>query len=389
MTRRSFARVVVGGSASLLTFLSYSQTAGTGNKAPLAAASPTDVRLETPLPGEDVFAYVQRVAGKFEPSLYARILGAANEFKEGDRSVGVAAADDTTRTRARSLLANTRVREIDTHPLLKDELYALLEETRARAAAAIAKSADLTLGALKQMLLTESEDKVRELSPGLSSDVIACLVKLMANPELIALGAKVFNALPDSRIGARGYLGARIQPNSPTDNLDDIRWQVLNGWAYGVGDVVLGTNPVSSDPRSVAAIEHALQELLATFGLTEVLPHCVLAHIDVQAEVERAQPGSTGIWFQSVAGSDSANATFDISVEKMVNYAGCRSGQYGLYFETGQGADCTNGHSHGYDMVLHESRKYGFARALTAKVAEAQRKAGRKPSPWLHVNDVA
>ena len=48
-------------------------------------------------------------------------------------------------------------------------------------------------------------------------------------------------------IGAKGYLGARVQPNSPTDDVDDIRWQVFDGWSYAVGDVVLGTNPVSSD----------------------------------------------------------------------------------------------------------------------------------------------
>ncbi|MCK5835882.1 MAG: ethanolamine ammonia-lyase subunit EutB [Desulfobacula sp.] len=34
-----------------------------------------------------------------------------------------------------------------------------------------------------------------------------------------------------------------LQPNSPTDNIDDIMWQVFCGWSYAVGDVVLGTNP--------------------------------------------------------------------------------------------------------------------------------------------------
>ena len=33
-----------------------------------------------------------------------------------------------------------------------------------------------------------------------------------------------------SQIGAKGYLGARIQPNSPTDNVDDLRWQVFAGF---------------------------------------------------------------------------------------------------------------------------------------------------------------
>ena len=231
--------------------------------------------------------------------------------------------------------------------------------------------------------------KIKSVMGGLSSDVIACVVKLMSNEDLIAIGAKAFNPLPGSRIGARGYLGARIQPNSPTDNVDDIRWQVFDGWAYAVGDVVLGTNPVSSEPRSVEAIQQTLQDLLVTFEVDEAMPHCVLSHIDVQAEVEWERPGSTALWFQSIAGSDTSNATFDISLEKMLKYADTRTGRFGQYFETGQGADFTNGHSHDYDMVIHESRKYGFARALTQKVAEAQAREGSPFRPWVHLNDVA
>ena len=112
-------------------------------------------------------------------------------------------------------------------------------------------------------------------------------------------------------------MGARIQPNSPTDDPEDIVMQVLDGLSYAVGDVVLGTNPVSSDVDQVAAIELALRDLLATFELEDVLPHCVLAHVDVQAQVEKKFPGSTALWFQSLAGVADANAVFDINVEKM------------------------------------------------------------------------
>ena len=84
-----------------------------------------------------------------------------------------------------------------------------------------------------------------------------------------------------------------------------------------------------------------------------------------------------------------ANATFDVTVEKMVAHARTRRGQFGLYFETGQGADATNGHGAGFDMVLHEARKYGFARALRRIVGEAQAAAGAKVAPWVCLNDVA
>jgi len=353
----------------------------------MAKAAPPDDLLADVRADEDVFAYLNRVRGGFDPVAYRQILGAASEFKEGDEIVGVAARNETTRRHARLLLSRTKLKDLDAHPLLIDELHAFIEQHRdVRAARRIET---LTLGELKARLLTEDEAAIRSFRSGLSSEAIGHLVKLMTSEELIAVGAKIFNPLPGSRIGARGYLGARIQPNSPTDNLDDIRWQVFDGFAYAVGDVVLGTNPVSSDPVSVAAVEKALQDILVTFGIDAVQPHCVLSHIDVQAEVEQTQPGSTELWFQSIAGSDSANATFDISLEKMKAHAARRTGRFGLYFETGQGADFTNGHSHGFDMVVHESRKYGFARALTREVAAARQAAGQSDEPWVHLNDVA
>lgn len=377
--RRAFLGTLAGGAAALAWAGSVPVRA--------AAALPPAVALPEVKPGEDLFGFVTRVKGGFDAVLTKQVLGAANEFKEGDRSVGVAAADEASRARARSLLSHTRLADLDAHPPRVDQLFRLLQQSLEPKAAE--KTACLTLGELKERLLAAPPDEIRPLMPGLSSDAIGCLVKLLTNDQLIALGQKVFNPLPGSQLGAKGYLGARIQPNSPTDNVDDIRWQVFDGFAYAVGDVVLGTNPVSSDPDSVAAIERTLQEVLVAFGIADVLPHCVLSHIDIQAQVEAARPGSTGVWFQSIAGSDTANATFDLTLDKMLRYAAQRTGRYGLYFETGQGADFTNGHGHGYDMVLHESRKYGFARALRQKVAAAQQQARSEFEPWVHLNDVA
>lgn len=339
------------------------------------------------LPDEDLFGYLKRTRGGFEPRLYQQLLGAANAFKEGDASIGVAAADAQSRDNTRLLLARTRVGDLHAHPPLEDRLHVFMTEAIDTEAQAL--TADWTLGRLKDFLLSEEEAAVKSVCAGLGSDVIACAVKLMSDAELTALGSKVFHPLPGSHVGARGYLGARIQPNSPTDHPDDIRWQVFNGWSFAVGDVVLGTNPVSSSPTSVAAVEAALHDILVTFGLEEVMPHCVLAHIDVQARVEELQPGTTGIWFQSIAGTDAANGTFDVTLEKMVEYAARRTGRFGLYFETGQGADATNGQHGGCDMVLLESRKYGFARALKRRVALARVGAGHEAEPWVHVNDVA
>lgn len=342
----------------------------------------TSVSIETPLQGEDIFTYIQRKKGQMNFTLYRQIIGAANEFKEGDQTIGVAANSEASRLNARSLLAQTKISDLNQNPLFEDGILDLIHKTTSQNDSLQIR----TMGELKKFVLTEPEAAIKAIMPGLTSDVIACLVKLMNNEELIKVGQKVFNPLPDSKIGSKGYLSARIQPNSPTDNPEDIAWQVFDGWSYGVGDLVLGTNPVSSEPDSVAKIEKTLFDILSTFNLQEVMPNSVLAHIDIQSKVEEKQPGTTGIWFQSLAGTVKANQTFDITIEKMFNHADKRNGKFGLYAETGQGADFTNGHGEGFDMVVHESRKYGFLRALKIKMS-----VSKSPDkiPWVFVNDVA
>ncbi|MCY1081906.1 ethanolamine ammonia-lyase subunit EutB [Archangium lansingense] len=381
MRRRTFMKAVMLGSSALA----------------LAACRKDPPQPSQPLPpgvyipsvneGETLFGYLERTRGGFDPIRYRQLIGAANEYKEGDEAASLAAADATSRANARLLLTNTRIGDLRAHPLFEDGLFTLIEQGVDASAADTVKG--WTMGELKRFLLDKSEAEVKAVMPGLSSDIIGCIVKLMSNAELIAVGSKLFNPLPGSRIGSKGYLGARIQPNSPTDHPDDIRWQVFNGWAFAVGDVLLGTNPVSSEVASVRTVENTLKDVLETFGIADVMPHCVLSHIDIQAEVEKLEPGSTALWFQSLGGTEGANQTFDVTIPKMLEHAAQRTGKYGLYFETGQGADGTNGHGNGFDMVVHESRKYGFARVLKEHVAQAQLGAGRPSAPWVHLNDVA
>ncbi|WP_018475157.1 ethanolamine ammonia-lyase subunit EutB [Echinicola pacifica] len=378
MTRKEFIKHSGLLGASMVLFSGF-DWAGHSSTSPLSP-----LRINTPLQDEDLFAYIKRMKGEFNLDLYRQVLGSANDFKEGDLTLGIAAADEPSREHARLLLSQTLLGDIDQHLIYHDELYELVwastdKELNKELAA-------WTLGELKQFLLEAEEGEISRILPGLSSDVIGCLVKIMSNEELISASQKIFNPLPGSQIGSKGYLSARVQPNSPTDNPEDIIWQVFDAWSYGVGDLVLGTNPVSSEVESVARIEAALYELLLSFGLEKTMPNCVLSHIDVQSAVEQQQPGSTGIWFQSLAGTVDANRTFDVSIGKMMEHMDKRKGQYGLYAETGQGADFTNGHGQGFDMVLHESRKYGFVRALKQELAQ-----GKAPEqqPWVHVNDVA
>jgi len=341
----------------------------------------SELNIMKPLLGEDIFSYITRIKGKHDNTLYKQILGSANEFKEGDKTLKVAAINQNSRIFARELLSNTTISNLNKNVVYTDKLLELIQKS-------IKPNKELdnwTLQELKDFTLTQPEERIKVIMPSLSSDVIACLVKIMTNNDLISLGQKIFNPLPNSKIGSKGYMGARVQPNSPTDNIEDISWQVFNAWSYAVGDVVLGTNPVSSEPESVAKIESALYDIISTFNLLEIIPNCVLSHIDIQSKVEKLNPGKTGIWFQSIASTVKANKTFDITIDKMLNYASERNGHYGLYAETGQGADLTNGHAEGFDMVIHESRKYGFLRVLKQRINSIK---GENNS-WVHVNDVA
>jgi ethanolamine ammonia-lyase large subunit len=333
--------------------------------------------------GEDLFAYVSRVKGGFDQTLYQQAIGAANPYKEGDEAAGLAADDETSRNRARQLLANTKIGDLAANPLFVDNQQKLIWATTDEAQAK--KISGWTMAQLKSFVLTSPEADIKAMMVGLTSDTIACLTKICSNEELIAIGQKVFNPLPGRMCGARGYMGARIQPNSPTDNVDDIVWQVLDGFAYAVGDVVIGTNPVDSQTDNILNVQKGLRDVVYTFRLEDTIPWCVLAHIDIQAEVEKMSPGSTALWFQSLAGCDGANKVFDLTIDKMMAHARARGiSRYGLYYETGQGADFTNGEGNGFDMVVHESRKYGFARALAHELAKVQPRGA-----YSHLNDVA
>ena len=257
-------------------------------------------KIEVPfaLVGEDLFQYILRQKGNFDLTLYRQLLGAANEFKEGDEIAGISAASDEDRLKARMLLAETKLVDIRNHAVFIDEQFEFIEKTtlsfqETEKGKAIGQ---WRMSAFKDFLLTSNEKEIKEVLPYLTSDIIACVVKLMSNKDLIQVSSKIFHPLPGTQMGSKGYMSARVQPNSPTDNIEDIVWQVFDAWSYSVGDLVLGNNPVSSNPESVAQIELALFDLLETFKLENTLSHSVLANVHIQAQVEKTHPGKTGMW---------------------------------------------------------------------------------------------
>ncbi len=203
MCRREFLGIMAAASATFAGVTLVSE-----RPSPAEAIAIKDTK-----PGEDIFAYVTRVKGGFDQTLYQQVIGASNAFKEGDHTIGVGADNEATRRNARTLLANTKIKDLYEHPLLVDDLQKLIWQSTNQAR--YEKVKDWTMAYLKVFLLTKSEAEIKDIMVGLTSDTIGCVPKLMTNEELITIGQKIFNPMPGTQMGAKGYMGARIQPNPP------------------------------------------------------------------------------------------------------------------------------------------------------------------------------
>ena len=336
------------------------------------------------------------------------LVSRAASFKEGDildsamQTCGASRQEDDERRAACLQLAQRTVQELLDAPVPSmDRVYTYgVEHVNKHVTS---KVASWTFGQLRQFLLDSDGEDIKHVATGLTSDVIAAVTRICTNEQLILISGKLFNPLVDDdgaendgdsyacSIGKKGFFGARIQPNSPTDNAEDIFWQCMNAFAFGDGDIVIGNNPDDSRPEIIARTESTLFDVVETFGLEKVLPHCCLSHIDTQAQL--AKEGTpTGYHFSSIAGTDAANRTFGISVDSIVAHAHDKAMSdavlpWGLYFETGQGSETTNGAANACDMALLESRKYGMARGVRMAIRDQRSKGA--PASHVILNDVS
>jgi ethanolamine ammonia-lyase large subunit len=296
----------------------------------------------------------------------------ANEFKEGDLLVG-GTRDAQARKAARQSLAALRIAEVNKIAFVEDPVSETLARALNRPLAE--EISYLTLAGLKQILLRpRAANWAQHYRDGLSSEAIAAVVKLMSNEELSALSHEIFNPLPGEghRIGSSSHFGARIQPNSPGDDDEEILFSILEGLAYGCGDVILGLNPASDDVDTIIRLEKLLQSVVERLNLPTRF--CVLSDIVKQTSARARTKVDVG--FQSLAGTSKAiTGMVGLDLDGLLDLA---KGFDGLYFETGQGSAVTNGAAEGVDMVTLESRAYGVARYLR-----------QQTDAWMIVNDVA
>ncbi|RPH53619.1 MAG: ethanolamine ammonia-lyase, partial [Acidobacteria bacterium] len=180
-------------------------------------------------------------------------------------------------------------------------------------------------------------------------------------------------------VGGPRHFGSRIQPNSPGDDEQEILFSILEGLSYGCGDVVIGLNPAADDLDTIVRLEQLLAQVVRRLDLPT--RYCVLSDIVKQHQAQAHTRIDVG--FQSLAGTSRALAGMvGLDVDGVLDLA---RGFDGLYFETGQGSEVTNGSAEGVDMVTLEARTYGLARHLWREAGGAHRFRSR----WMIVNDVA
>lgn len=309
------------------------------------------------------------------------LLVRANEPKEGDLPLG-GTLDPRLCAEARAELGGLSLQDLSDTVLIEDGVSEALARSATPLPAAIRR---LRLSEIKGIAVgPKGSEWLAHYRDALGSEAIATLVKLMSNAELGSVARRLFNPLCDPRrggavaIGSQAHFGSRIQPNSAGDDEEEVLYSVLEGLSYGCGDVILGLNPASDDLDTIVQLERLLEGIVERLDLPT--RYCVLSDLIKQDRARQRTRVEVG--FQSLAGSSRAlMGMVGLDVEGIAALA---QGFEGLYFETGQGSEVTNGCAEGVDMVTLESRSYGVARHIRRQLEEQ-----RQRPVWMIVNDVA
>jgi len=297
------------------------------------------------------------------------VLAKANEPRSGDILAGVAASTAQERVAAKQVLSELTVADIRMNPVIpyeEDCVTRLIQDGINETS--YARVANWTIGELREYVLADSTDTdaIAFLRKGLSSEVIAAVAKLCSNTDLI-YGAKKIPVVKraNNTIGLPGHFSARLQPNDTRDDVKSIAAQLYEGLSYGIGDAVIGVNPVTDNVENTTRVLGTIYEAIDKFDIPT--QGCVLAHVTTQVEaIRRGAPG--GLIFQSICGSEKGLREFGVELA-MLDEARAVGAEYNriagsncLYFETGQGSALSAGAHYGADQLTMEARNYGLAR---------------------------
>lgn len=324
--------------------------------------------------------YRQSLHGhSFEFDGLVEVLARATPLRSGDVLAGCAARSDTERVAARMVLADlplTTFLEEQVVPAESDDVTRLILETHDEDA--FAQVSGLTVGALREWLLGAAARRdtaaLTAVAPGLTPEMVAAVSKIMRNQDLIAVAAatEVVTGFRTT-MGLRGRLATRLQPNHPTDDPGAIAASILDGLLLGSGDALIGINPASDNPRTVADLLRLVDDVRLRYEIPT--QSCVLTHVTTTIDlIEAGLP--VDLPFQSIGGTQGANEGFGVTLAMLAeadeaarSLARGTVGTEVMYFETGQGSALSTGAHLGsggrpVDQQTLEARAYGVARAF-------------------------
>lgn len=300
-----------------------------------------------------------------------QIFALASEFREGD-PLADNERDVQTCDEARRALSALRFSEIAKIVLVEDRLSEVLALSVHKLLSR--EIASLTVAAAKRFLLSSSAELWwRSYRDGLSSEMIAAIVKVMTDEELSAIAQKLFAPLPgpppspmsdtDIAVGSPQHFGSRIQANSPRDDEEEILFSILEGLSYGCGDVFLSISPANDDLENIARLEQLLMRIAQRLKLPSRV--CVMTDLATQAAINRHTKLDAG--FERLAGTSSAmNFDIDDLPEIACDFAA-------MQFETGRGIESAQRLDEGVDSGTLEARAFGLARHVRQQVEQRLR----------------
>lgn len=296
------------------------------------------------------------------------VFAKANEEKSGDLLAGIGASTVQERIAAKIVLSELTLQEIRENPLIPyelDEVTRLIDKDLDESVYEEVKR--WTVSDLREYILQNhvGNEELKRLSKGLNSEMISAVTKIMSNLDLIHVANKIeVITTCKTSIGFKGTLSSRCQPNHPTDDIEGILASAMEGYSFGVGDAVLGVNPVNDSVESLKRVLHATKDFITRWDIPT--QNCVLGHITTQMEAIR-QGAPSDLIFQSIAGTQKANEAFGISIEMLDEAKELMEQIHGtdknlFYFETGQGSELSSEAHYGVDQLTLEARNYGLAR---------------------------
>ncbi|PPD04325.1 MAG: ethanolamine ammonia lyase large subunit [Methylobacter sp.] len=306
----------------------------------------------------------------------AELMAKASPARSGDYLAGIGASSGLERVAAQWTLADVPLKQFLNEALIAyetDEITRLIVDDHD--VEAFAPISHLTVGDFRNWLLLETTttEVLTAIAPGITPEMAAAVSKIMRIQDLILVAQKcrVVTRFRNT-LGLGQRLSTRLQPNHPADDPAGIAASIVDGLLYGCGDAVIGINPATDNLQATGRLLHLLNDIIERYQIPT--QGCVLAHVTTTLQaIEQGLP--VDLIFQSIAGTEQANAGFGINLRLLEEaysaglalnrghvFDDGNPGRNCMYFETGQGSALSANAHHGIDQQTCEARAYAVAR---------------------------